>query len=329
MMPDKKSRINQTLPHSKKCYNTIMTNSLINFDIITRTRWQELHQQKAPLLTTAELNHITSLNDKINLQDVVEVYLPLISLIQIYKKAQENLTFSKGIFLQKNITNRPFIIGVSGSVAVGKSTTSRLLQLLLSRTFKGTSVELVTTDGFLYPNATLVERQILNHKGFPESYDMERLLQFLDAMQNGSDMTIPVYSHEIYDIVPDEQRLITPPDFLIVEGINVFQHPNNQRLYMSDYFDFSIYIDADSQHIENWYLERFQTLLSLAKTDPTNYYHQFTELTPEEALTFSKNIWKTINLVNLQTYIEPTRNRADIILHKSENHHIDTIYLKK
>lgn len=306
-----------------------MTNSLLNFDTITRNRWQELHQQTAPLLTTAELNRMTSLNDKISLQDVVDVYLPLVSLIQIYKKAKENLTFSKGIFLQQATTNRPFIIGVSGSVAVGKSTTSRLLQLLLARTFKGSSVELVTTDGFLYPNAILTERELLNRKGFPESYDMERLLQFLDAMQNGSTATIPVYSHEIYDIVPNEQRQITPPDFLIVEGINVFQHPHNQRLYMSDYFDFSIYIDADSQHIETWYLERFQTLLGLAKTDPTNYYHQFTKLSSQEALAFSKKIWKTINLVNLKTYIEPTRNRADIILHKSEDHHIDTIYLKK
>lgn len=306
-----------------------MTNEFINFEKISRSRWQELHQTTAPLLTEEELESIKSLNDKINIQDVIDVYLPLISLIQIYKHNQENLAFSKGIFLQKDVGKRPFIIGISGSVAVGKSTTSRLLQLLLTRTYKDSRVELVTTDGFLYPNATLIARNILDKKGFPESYNMELLINFLDAMKNGADASIPVYSHEIYDIVPDKLQTLSAPDFLIVEGINVFQNPQNERLYMSDYFDFSIYIDADSKYIENWYLERFQALLALAEKDTSNYYHKFTKWSAEEALAFSKNIWKTINLVNLEKYIEPTRNRAELILHKSRNHKIDEIYLKK
>lgn len=306
-----------------------MTNEFINFEKISRIRWQELHQTTAPLLTEEELESIKSLNDKINIQDVIDVYLPLISLIQIYKHNQENLAFSKGIFLQKDVGKRPFIIGISGSVAVGKSTTSRLLQLLLTRTYKDSRVELVTTDGFLYPNATLIARNILDKKGFPESYNMELLINFLDAMKNGADASIPVYSHEIYDIVPDKLQTLSAPDFLIVEGINVFQNPQNERLYMSDYFDFSIYIDADSKYIENWYLERFQALLALAEKDTSNYYHKFTKWSAEEALAFSKNIWKTINLVNLEKYIEPTRNRAELILHKSKNHKIDEIYLKK
>lgn len=306
-----------------------MTNEFINFEKISRSRWQELHQTTAPLLTEEELESIKSLNDKINIQDVIDVYLPLISLIQIYKHNQENLAFSKGIFLQKDVGKRPFIIGISGSVAVGKSTTSRLLQLLLTRTYKDSRVELVTTDGFLYPNATLIARNILDKKGFPESYNMELLINFLDAMKNGADASIPVYSHEIYDIVPDKLQTLSAPDFLIVEGINVFQNPQNERLYMSDYFDFSIYIDADSKYIENWYLERFQALLALAEKDTSNYYHKFTKWSAEEALAFSKNIWKTINLVNLEKYIEPTRNRAELILHKSKNHKIDEIYLKK
>ncbi|MGT2741703.1 type I pantothenate kinase [Streptococcus plurextorum] len=306
-----------------------MTKELINFENISRERWQELHQSTKPLLTESELENIKSLNDKINIQDVIDIYLPLVRLIQIYKHNQESLSFSKGIFLQKTVAKRPFIIGVSGSVAVGKSTTSRLLQLLLSRTFKHSSVEMVTTDGFLYPNATLIERALLDKKGFPESYNMELLLDFLDAMKNGADASIPVYSHEIYDIIPNKQQKISAPDFLIVEGINVFQNPQNERLYMSDYFDFSIYIDADSQHIEKWYLERFKALLALAEKDPSNYYHKFTTLSADEALAFSKNIWQTINLVNLKKYIEPTRNRAELILHKSENHKINEIYLKK
>lgn len=306
-----------------------MANEFINFDKISRKSWQELHQKTKPLLTEKELESIKSLNDNINIQDVVDVYLPLISLIQIYKKNQENLSFSKSIFLKKDVTIRPFIIGISGSVAVGKSTTSRLLQLLLSRTFKNSKVEMVTTDGFLYPNKILIERTLLDKKGFPESYDMELLLNFLDSIKNGDSAEIPVYSHEIYDIIPDHRQVIQSPDFLVLEGINVFQNQQNNRLYMSDYFDFSIYIDADNKHIESWYLERFESLLELAKSDPNNYYNRFTKMSREEALLFAKNIWETINLVNLERYIEPTRNRAELILHKSKNHKIDEIYLKK
>lgn len=306
-----------------------MTNEFINFEKISRSRWQELQQTSSPLLSAQELENIKSLNDNINIQDVIDVYLPLINLIKIYKNNLENLAFSKGIFLQKLVGKRPFIIGISGSVAVGKSTTSRLLQLLLTRTFKDSKVEMVTTDGFLYPNAKLIEQNSLDKKGFPESYNMELLIDFLDAMKSGADASIPVYSHEIYDIVPDQLQTISSPDFLIIEGINVFQNPQNERLYMTDYFDFSIYIDADSKDIENWYLERFQALLTLAEKDKSNYYHKFTTWSADEALAFSKNIWKTINLVNLENYIEPTRNRAELILHKSGNHKIDEIYLKK
>lgn len=306
-----------------------MSTELINFEKINRDCWKKLKQDTLPLLTEAELNSIKSLNDKIDIQDVKEIYLPLISLIEIYKKSQENLSFSKSIFLKKHTENRPFIIGISGSVAVGKSTTSRLLQLLLDRTFQSNVVDMVTTDGFLYPNEELIKRGILDRKGFPESYDMELLLNFLDHMKNGLSSEIPVYSHEIYDIVPDKKQTIVAPDFLIVEGINVFQNSQNNRLYMNDYFDFSIYIDADSQDIEQWYLERFASLLDLSKNDPKNFYYTFTQQPREEALTFARNIWKTINLVNLENYIEPTRNRAELIIHKSKNHKIDEIYLKK
>jgi pantothenate kinase len=275
------------------------------------------------------LNSIKSFNDLISLQDVTDIYLPLTHLIQIYKKAKEDLAFSKGIFLQQESKKQPFMIGISGSVAVGKSTTSRLLQILLSRTFSGSTVELVTTDGFLYPNATLIEQNILNRKGFPESYDMELLLDFLNQLKNGQSYQIPVYSHEIYDIVPDQKQTIQAADFIIVEGINVFQNPQNDRLYMTDFFDFSIYVDAEVANIESWYIDRFKKLLDRAKDDPSNYYHRFTKQPEEEVLAFAHQVWESINLLNLKDYIEPTRNRAELILHKSANHEIDEIYLKR
>ncbi|EJP24890.1 type I pantothenate kinase [Streptococcus anginosus] len=306
-----------------------MNNEFIHFEKISRKTWQNLHRKTTPPLTQKELNSIKSFNDKISLQDVTDVYLPLTNLIQIYKRSKEDLAFSKGIFLQKASKRQPFIIGVSGSVAVGKSTTSRLLQILLSRTFSNATVELVTTDGFLYPNTHLEEQNLLKRKGFPESYNMELLLDFLDNIKNGQDYQIPVYSHEIYDIVPDKKQSVTAADFVIVEGINVFQNPQNERLYMTDFFDFSIYVDAEVENIETWYLDRFKKLLTLAKEDPNNYYHPFTSQPESKVMEFAQNVWKSINLVNLQDYIEPTRNRAEIILHKTENHEIDEIYLKK
>lgn len=306
-----------------------MTNEFIHFEKISRKTWQNLHRKTTPPLTQKELNSIKSFNDKISLQDVTDVYLPLTSLIQIYKRSKEDLAFSKGIFLQKASKRQPFIIGVSGSVAVGKSTTSRLLQILLSRTFSNATVELVTTDGFLYPNTHLQEQNLLKRKGFPESYNMELLLDFLYNIKNGQNYQIPVYSHEIYDIVPDKKQSVTAADFVIVEGINVFQNPQNERLYMTDFFDFSIYVDAEVENIETWYLDRFKKLLTLAKEDPNNYYHPFTSQPENKVMEFAQNVWKSINLVNLQDYIEPTRNRAEIILHKTENHEIDEIYLKK
>ena len=306
-----------------------MKKELINFETISRQTWQRLHRDTTVPLTQEELNSIKSLNDKISLQEVLDIYLPLINLISIYKKASEDLSFFKSIFLQEKNRSRPFIIGISGSVAVGKSTTSRLLQILLSRRFKWATVEMVTTDGFLYPNKVLEEKNILDRKGFPESYDMELLLDFLDSIKNGEEFEIPVYSHEVYDIVPEQTVTIQPVDFLIVEGINVFQNPQNQTLYVSDYFDLSIYVDADVANIETWYLERFQTLLKLAEKDPNNYYHRFTKMPFNQVLAIAQDTWKNINLANLEKYIEPTRSRADIILHKGQNHEIDKIYLKK
>lgn len=245
-------------------------------------------------------------------------------------KEFESLSLSKGLFLHKYVEVPPFIIGIAGSVAVGKSTTARLLQTILSRTFKRRNVQLITTDGFLYPNETLKERGIMNRKGFPESYDMEMLIDFLNRVKSGQEeIKVPVYSHDIYNIIPGEYELIQQPDILIVEGINTLQLPANQQIYVSDFFDFSVYVDADSSLIEKWYLDRFGALLDTAFQNPQNYYYQFAIGDRDDAFKMAQEVWKNVNLKNLNEYILPTRGRADIILHKTENHIIDSIFMRK
>ncbi|MGO3733363.1 MAG: type I pantothenate kinase [Vagococcus sp.] len=301
-----------------------------NYYHLTRDEWQGFYRNGVAPLTDEELQQIKGFNDQISLQDVLDIYIPLTHLIHIYMKEYDSLHLSKGLFMQRFANPSPFIIGVAGSVAVGKSTTARLLQMMLSRSFKRRHVQLITTDGFLYPTDELIQRGILDKKGFPESYDMERLLDFLNAVKNGEDnLDIPIYSHEVYDIIPNEFETISQPDILIVEGINVLQLPESQQIYISDFFDFSIFVDADPTLIESWYLERFEALLDLAKDDKTNYYYEYANGSREEALSFAKKIWRDVNLKNLNDFILPTRNRADVILHKTDHHNIDEIFLRK
>ncbi len=306
-----------------------MTHSM-NYYEISRKKWQSFYRNGILPLSEEELQQIKGFNDRISLQDVQDIYIPLTHLIHVYMKEYESLQLSKGLFMQTYPGIAPFVIGVAGSVAVGKSTTARLLQMILSRTFKRKNVQLITTDGFLYPNKVLEEKNLLNRKGFPESYNMELLIAFLNEVKSGQEETkVPVYSHNIYDIIEGEYEIISQPDILIVEGINVLQLPANQQIYVSDFFDFSIYVDADPTLIEKWYLDRFGALLDTAFKEPDNFYYPYATGNREDAFAMARGVWQDVNLKNLNEYILPTRNRADIILHKTEKHIIDEIFLRK
>lgn len=302
----------------------------MNYYIFNRDEWAKFHTNNFASVTDEELAQLQSLNDEVNMDDVKKIYSPLRHLIHMkyrdYQVAETNLSQ----FLGRPDHRHPFIIGIAGSVAVGKSTTARLLQLMLSRAYADKRIQMITTDGFLYSNAELEKRGILARKGFPESYDMHALIQFLNDVKNADGVVkAPKYSHQIYDIVPGEYDEIDQPDILIVEGINVLQLPSEQPIYISDYFDFSVYLDANPALIEQWYLERFGILMDTAFTDPTNYYYQYAIGNRDDAFKMARQVWDDVNLKNLREFILPTKNRADVILHKTHHHLIDTVSLRK
>lgn len=302
----------------------------INYDQFDRQTWHSFFPSEITFLTQENLDEIKSLNDQISLRDVQDIYLPLIKLIQLQYQNYQQMQLQKMTFLRKASRRIPYIIGIAGSVAVGKSTTARLLQILLKRLMPDRRIEMITTDGFLYPNAELKRRGIMARKGFPESYDMDRLLTFMNDVNAGEDqVTAPTYSHSVYDVMEDHPQTIYKPDILIVEGINVLQLPTTQRLFVSDFFDFSVYVDADASLVEKWYLERFGMLLDTAFQDPTNYYYPYAQGDRAEAFKMAKKVWKDVDLPNLNDYILPTRTRADVILHKTEHHYIDRVYLRE
>lgn len=302
----------------------------INYDQFDRQTWHSFFPSEITFLTQENLDEIKSLNDQILLRDVQDIYLPLIKLIQLQYQNYQQMQLQKMTFLRKSSRRIPYIIGIAGSVAVGKSTTARLLQILLKRLMPDRRIEMITTDGFLYPNAELKRRGIMARKGFPESYDMDRLLTFMNDVNAGEDqVTAPTYSHSVYDVMEDHPQTIYKPDILIVEGINVLQLPTTQRLFVSDFFDFSVYVDADASLVEKWYLERFGMLLDTAFQDPTNYYYPYAQGDRAEAFKMAKQVWKDVDLPNLNDYILPTRTRADVILHKTEHHYIDRVYLRE
>jgi type I pantothenate kinase len=298
---------------------------------ISRSEWAELAKTTDTPLTEAEIEHIRGLGDFLDLAEVAEIYLPLSQLLNLYVTTMQQLHRASGDFLDRSAKRTPFIIGVAGSVAVGKSTVSRLLKELLSRWPTTPSVSLVTTDGFLYPNSVLEEKGLMARKGFPESYDRLALLKFVADIKSGNDVVkAPLYSHLTYDIVPGAEVIVNSPDVVIVEGLNVLQPPAiGQEVALSDYFDFQIYVDAPTEEIESWYLERFRQLRESAFRNPESYFHKYAELPLDEALDKAKEIWQTINLPNLLENILSTRSRATLVLQKGVKHRVERVLLRK
>ena len=300
----------------------------------TREEWAHLRADTPLTLTLDDLSRLKSLHDPISLEEVIEIYLPLSRLLALYVAATQGLFKATQRFLGAGDGNVPYIIGVAGSVSAGKSTTARVLRALLSRWPNTPKVELITTDGFLLPNAVLKREGLMDKKGFPESYDHKALLRFLSDVKAGAPhVTAPVYSHLVYDVVEGETESVEHPDILIVEGVNVLAaRPLRQPRdipFVSDFFDFSIYLDAQEDVLERWYIDRFLSLRQTAFRDPRSYFRKYAELDDDEAVRVAREIWTTINLENLRNNIAPTRPRASLVLTKGGDHRIEEVALRK
>lgn len=305
------------------------------FVLLDRETWSRLSDEIDVPLSSQEIEALRGLGDHLDVEEVRQVYLPLSRLLNVYANAAGALNRATNDFLGEDHQRTPFVIGVAGSVAAGKSTTARLLRALMSRWPTTPDVQLVTTDGFLYPNAELERRGIMHRKGFPESYDRRALLRFVSAIKSGTPVVrAPKYSHLTYDILTDEEVVVTSPDVLIVEGLNVLapaqvRASERSSLALSDFFDFSIYVDARTADIERWYVERFLSLRDSAFTDPESYFRKYAELTDDQARTTARDIWKRINEPNLVDNVRPTRSRARLILSKGPDHTISRMLLRK
>ena len=298
---------------------------------ISRADWAALGRSTELPLTEQEISQIRGLGDFLDLKEVSDVYLPLSRLLNLYVTEAQRLHSVTSEFMGERAKRTPFIIGVAGSVAVGKSTVARLLKEMLSRWPSTPRVELITTDGFLYPNGELERRNLMHRKGFPESYDRLALLKFVADIKSGVErVSAPVYSHLSYDIVPGAEVVVESPDVVIVEGLNVLQPPvMGQEVALSDYFDFKIYVDADVANVTKWFLGRFEKLREGAFTNPKSYFHKYAEMPFEEALERAIEIWNTINLPNLIENIQPTRSRATLVLQKGSEHAVQSVLLRK
>jgi type I pantothenate kinase len=303
--------------------------------VFGRDEWARLRASTPLTLSEADLASLRGVDEQVSLADVTEVYLPLSRLLNLHFRSARSLSGVKDEFLGRLVERRPYVIGIAGSVAVGKSTFARVLQALLARWPDHPSVALVTTDGFLYPNATLLERGLMKRKGFPESYDRRRMIAFLADIKAGkSEVVAPVYSHQAYDILPDQVQTVASPDILIFEGLNVLQTGGPESgqapsIIVSDFFDFSLYIDADEAHIEEWYTRRFVRLQRTVFQNPASYFHHYKDLTEPQAREAARGIWRDINLVNLRENISPTRERANVVLRKRADHMVGDVWLRQ
>ena len=301
----------------------------------SRAEWSKLRADEPMTLNAEDITRLRSLNDPISFEEAEEIYLPLARLLSLYVEAIQGLHDASTKFLGADRVKVPFIIGVAGSVAVGKSTTARILRALMQRWASSPKVDLVTTDGFLFSNAELERRGSFDRQGFPESYDRTRFVAFLSAVKSGkANIPVPTYSHLVYDVVPGDEIIINRPDILIVEGLNILQPgelPKNGKpiLFASDFLDFSIYMDADEDDLRGWFMERFFRLRETAFRDPTSFFHKFAEMSEDDARNFGVWAWENINLPNLLENIVPTRSRADLILKKGQTHAIEDVQLRR
>jgi len=313
----------------------LIPSSISPYRVFSREEWALLRADTPMTLTAVELDQLRALNDPVSLEEIEQIYLPLSRLLALYVAATQALHRATQSFLGTRDGKVPYLIGVAGSVAVGKSTTARVLRQMLTRWPNTPKVDLITTDGFLLPNATLRANGWMERKGFPESYDTQRLLRFLADIKAGQgQVEAPVYSHLVYDVIPGERVVVDRPDILIVEGLNVLQPARLPRdgkavPFVSDFFDFSVYLDAQEVLLRRWYVERFMTLRETAFRNPKSFFHKYAALTEAEALETAHGLWSRINQPNLVENILPTRPRADLILRKGESHTIEEVSLRK